>query len=104
MSYVNLSGGTTAGSWVAVNINDGNKYIVFVRFYNAGGYDWYAVDIASYDQTTDKRTIYEAATGGVSMQHGGVHATSNGLWVKFWDANSSNNWSSSYARVWYIPV
>jgi len=85
--------------WTAVDINDENKYIVWIHFYSSSSYDWFTGKIASYDQTTD----LQVTNGGSSLTRGNCQATSNGLWV--WFHNNGSGYSGlSYARVWYIKV
>jgi len=88
------------GSWTAVNIDDGQKYIAFIHFRSNSDLDWYEGRIASYDQTTDLQTT----TGGADLIRGNLNRTSNGLWVWFKDVDSTYGSSVSYARVWYIQV
>jgi hypothetical protein len=90
---------TDTADWTAVNIDDANKYIVFIHFYSHSIDDWYQGKIASYDQTTD----LQVTNGGYNLTRGNLNRTSNGLWVWFKN-NSSYTDSSSYARVWYIKV
>jgi len=98
LTYQGLNGRN--GNWTAVNINDGNKYLVWIHFHSYGNWDWYHGKIASYDRTTD----LQVTNGGFSLTRGNFNTTSNGLWVYFIDQYGYGNNNNSYARVWYIKV
>jgi len=98
LTYQGLNGRN--GNWNAVNINDGNKYLVWIHFHSYGNWDWYHGKIASYDRTTD----LQVTNGGFSLTRGNFNTTSNGLWVYFIDQYGYGNNNNSYARVWYIKV
>ena len=86
--------------WTAVNINDGNKYIAWIHFYNDGYACLYQGKIASYDHTTDLQT-----TNGVgNLTRGNCQATSDGLWVWFGYNTTYIAGNKTYAHVWYIKV
>ena len=98
LTYVSKTYGTS--NWTAVNINDGGKYIAFIHFYSAGTYDWYTGKIASYDQATNLQTT----SGGENLTRGNCNATSNGLWIWFYNNATNAEGGGSYARAWYIKV